>query len=79
VQTLREGAPNRLSLFSAHQMGTARMHAKAAHGVTDGEGRVHGVRGLSVADASLFPEASGVNPMLTIMALARRCASAMIR
>jgi choline dehydrogenase-like flavoprotein len=27
-----------------------------------------------VADASLFPQASGVNPMLTIMAMARRVA-----
>jgi choline dehydrogenase-like flavoprotein len=32
------------------------------------------VRGLYVADASLFPTGLGVNPMLTVMALARRVA-----
>ena len=30
--------------------------------------------GLYVADASLFPTGLGVNPMLTVMALARRVA-----
>ena len=65
-------APNRATFYSAHQMGTARMHADPEHGVVDGMGRVHGVEGLIVADASVFPLASGVNPMLTIMALAHR-------
>jgi choline dehydrogenase-like flavoprotein len=69
-------APNRLAVFSAHQMGTARMHRDPARGVVDPSGRVHGVDGLLVADASVFPLASGVNPMLTIMALAHRAVSA---
>ena len=64
--------PNRLAVFSAHQMGTARMHRDPARGVTDTAGNVHGVAGLMVADAAVFPLASGVNPMLTIMALAHR-------
>jgi choline dehydrogenase-like flavoprotein len=68
-------APNRIGLFSAHQMGTCRMHRDPAHGVVDEFGAVHGVRGLLVADASVFPLASGVNPMLTIMALAHRSMS----
>jgi choline dehydrogenase-like flavoprotein len=65
-------APNRIAMFSAHQMGTCRMHRDPAQGVVDESGAVHGVRGLMVADASVFPLASGVNPMLTIMALAHR-------
>ncbi|MBV8580965.1 MAG: GMC family oxidoreductase, partial [Candidatus Eremiobacteraeota bacterium] len=65
-------------LFSAHQMGTARMAASAADGVVDPDGRVYGVAGLLVADASVFPNASGVNPMLTIMALAHRTVSVLI-
>jgi len=72
----RRGAgSNRLGVFSAHQMGTCRTHADPARGVVNASGAVHGVRGLFVADASVFPLSSGVNPMLTIMALAHRTAS----
>jgi choline dehydrogenase-like flavoprotein len=42
--------------------------------VCDERGAVRGVPGLYVADASLFPASSGVNPMLTIMALAHMVA-----
>ena len=66
------------ALFSAHQMGTARMAASSADGVLDPEGRVYGVEGLFVTDSSAFPSASGVNPMLTIMALAHRATQAAI-
>ena len=65
-------APNRVGMFSAHQMGTARMGGRAESSVADADGRVRGVDGLVIADASAFPNASGVNPMLTVMALARR-------
>src|SRR5207253_8824391 len=63
--------PNRVAVFSAHQMSTARMGGRR-DAVDYPEGRVSGVRRLYVADASRFPSASGVNPMLTVMALARR-------
>ncbi|MBU6423246.1 MAG: GMC family oxidoreductase [Chloroflexota bacterium] len=68
----RGTAPNRIALFTAHQMSTCRMGADAATSVADPDGAVRGVRGLYVADASAFPTASGVNPTLTIMALAMR-------
>ena len=55
------------------------MDADAANGIVDAAGRVHGLRNVIVADASVFPQASGVNPMLTIMALAHRSASAFAR
>jgi choline dehydrogenase-like flavoprotein len=74
----RASTKSPVALFSAHQMGTARMAATAANGAIDPEGRVYGVEGLLVADASAFPTASGVNPMLTIMALAHRTTSAFI-
>ena len=67
-------APNRLPLFTAHQMGTCRLGADRATSVADPYGQVHGIRGLFVADASGFPTASGVNPMLSVMALAYRVA-----
>lgn len=74
-------APNRGTVFSAHQMGTARMGADPRTHVCDPAGRVRAsqrsgraIRGLYVGDASLFPTAIGVNPMITVMALARRVA-----
>jgi choline dehydrogenase-like flavoprotein len=72
---------NRASVFSAHQMGTVRMGASPREHACDPAGRVRlgpaddrVIRGLYVADASLFPTGLGVNPMLTVMALARRVA-----
>jgi choline dehydrogenase-like flavoprotein len=61
---------NRCGVFSAHQMGTCRMGADARRSVTDERGAVRGVPGLYVSDASLFPASSGVNPMITVMAMA---------
>ncbi|KAK4102424.1 long-chain fatty alcohol dehydrogenase [Parathielavia hyrcaniae] len=55
---------------SAHQMGTCRMSAEPKDGVVDPRGQVWGTEGLYVADASVFPSASGVNPMVTSMAIA---------
>ncbi|KAI8932956.1 hypothetical protein NX059_010425 [Plenodomus lindquistii] len=71
LRTLRAKAfPSESVFVSAHQMGTCRMSAAAKDGVVDPEGRVWGTQGLYVADASVFPSASGVNPMVTNMAIA---------
>ena len=51
-------------------MGTCRMGATPAGSVVDSYGAVHGLRGLYVCDTSVFPTASGVNPMLTVLGLA---------
>ena len=72
--------PNRGGVFSAHQMGSVRMGADAGEHPCDPRGRVRTRRadrvvpGLYVGDGSLFPTGIGVNPMVTIMALARRVA-----
>lgn len=70
--------PNRPFVFSAHQMGTVRAGSDPKTSVCDPFGRVRALAGLHVADSSLFPSASGVNPMLTIMALAERTARAVL-
>lgn len=66
--------PCRMALFSAHQMGTAAMGRDPATSVTDSWGRCHAYRNLFVCDGSLFPTSLGVNPQITIAALADRTA-----
>lgn len=60
----------RMGMISFHQMGTARMSHDRRDGVVNSRGECFELPGLFVADASAFPLSSGVNPMLTIMALA---------
>ncbi|MDQ4065751.1 MAG: GMC oxidoreductase, partial [Actinomycetota bacterium] len=61
------------SLFASfHQMGTCRMGADPTMSVVDADHQTHEVRDLYVIDGSNFPDASGVNPMLTIFGLANR-------
>ncbi len=59
-----------MSFVCFHQMGAAAIGSDTRNSVVSESGEVHGVRGLYVADGSLFPGSSGVNPMLTIMAIA---------
>jgi choline dehydrogenase-like flavoprotein len=70
--------PHRGTIASAHQMGTLRMGASPAAHPADPDGRLRRdsrgsvIPGLYVADTSTFPTAIGVNPMITVMAMARR-------
>ena len=70
--------PHRGTFASAHQMGTIRMGADPRSHPADERGRVRAdsrgsiIPGLYVADGSTFPTGIGVNPMLSIMAMARR-------
>jgi choline dehydrogenase-like flavoprotein len=67
-----------LELFTVHLMGTARMGSRPEESVVDLSGQIWDLPGAYVADASLFPTAIGVNPQITIMALATRIAGRMI-
>ena len=71
-----ERAPHDRVALSAHQMGTCRLGSDPQTSVADGRGELHDVRGVWIGDASGFPTPSGVNPMIAIMALARRTAFA---
>jgi choline dehydrogenase-like flavoprotein len=62
-----------------HHMGTTRMSDSPRTGVTDGEGKVHGLANLYVAGSSLFATAGWANPTQTILALALRTADAISR
>jgi choline dehydrogenase-like flavoprotein len=71
-----EGASYERTAYSAHQMGSCRMGSDPATSVADGDGELHDVKGVWIGDASALPTAPGVNPMLTVMAVARRTAHA---
>lgn len=71
-----ETAPCEGLAYSAHQMGSCRLGADPATSVAGPWGELHDVPGVWIGDAAALPTAPGVNPMLTIMALARRTAHA---
>jgi choline dehydrogenase-like flavoprotein len=80
VAALRDRAwgPHDLTLFSAHVNGTCRMGTDPDRSGVDSTGERHGVRGLYVADGSLFPTGLGVNPHATIMAMSTMITERMI-
>ncbi|MGR9105400.1 MAG: GMC oxidoreductase [Gammaproteobacteria bacterium] len=55
-----------------HHMGTMRMHEDPKRGVVNADCRVHGIENLYIASSACFPTSGGVNPTLTIVALAIR-------
>jgi len=64
----------RLEASSQHPLGSARMGAEPSSSVVDGAGRAWEVDELYVADGSVLPTSLGVNPQLSIMAVATRMA-----
>jgi long-chain-alcohol oxidase len=69
----------RLALFSFHIMGSARLGGSARTSAINPEGETWEVHNLFVMDGSSFPSASGVNPMISIEAIARRNALVLAR
>jgi long-chain-alcohol oxidase len=67
----------RLALNSFHIMSSARMGGSPATSACDPEGQTWDVRDLYVLDGSAFPTASGVNPQISIQAIAHMSASAL--
>ena len=67
-----------LVLMAFHPLGTARADARPDHGVVNGDLRLHDMDNVWVADASVIPSSIGVNPQITIMALATRLAYALL-
>ncbi|QQO23428.1 GMC family oxidoreductase [Bradyrhizobium diazoefficiens] len=69
------GASNLIETAStAHLMGTCRMGTSASDSVTNADGRTWDIPNLWICDGSLFPTCGGVNPSMTIYALALRAA-----
>lgn len=77
IAGLREAAtkPAQLALAGFHPVGTAAMGRDPERCAVDPWGESYTLSGLYVADASIFPDCVGVNPQITIMAMATRIAA----
>jgi choline dehydrogenase-like flavoprotein len=62
-----------------HLMGCCPIGTESNKSVIDPEFRLHGFKNIFCADSSIFPNAPGINPSLTIMALSRKAAHSIIR
>lgn len=71
-------SPYEHAIFSAHQMGSCRMGKDRGSSVAGPWGELHDTPGVWIGDASAFPSAAGVNPMVSVMALAHRTAEAIL-
>lgn len=67
--------PATANLMTIHLTSSVRMGEDRGLTGTDSFGRVHGFENLRVADASLLPDAPGVNPQAGIMTIADRNAA----
>jgi choline dehydrogenase-like flavoprotein len=63
--------PYHTAISSAHCQATVKMGADKTTSVVNARGESHHVRNLIVCDSSVFPESCGVNPMLSVMTMAR--------
>lgn len=73
--------PRRLrdfTLYAAHPMATCRMGRDRSDSVVGPDGRAHGLPGLWISDASVFPTSLGVNPQLTVYAVGDRIGRRML-
>jgi len=57
-----------------HPIGTCRMDTDAARGVVDDQLRVHGLQGLRIADASIFPTMPSGNTNAPSIMVGEKCA-----
>lgn len=68
----------RFECTSQHPLGTCRMGPDPATSVVDPRGRVWQTDNLWVADGSIVPTSLGVNPQVTVMAMAHRVATGIV-
>jgi len=62
-----------------HLMGGCNMGVDPAKSVTSPEFRLHGSRNIYLGDSSIFPNAPGINPAFTIMALSLKAAEQILK
>jgi choline dehydrogenase-like flavoprotein len=67
-------AMSRVECTSQHPLGSCQMGTSPSNSVVDSRGAVWGIDQLYLADGSIVPTSLGVNPQLTVMAMATRVA-----
>ena len=72
AEVRNKGFAKDVAFGSWHQMGSCRMGVDPATSAVGPQNESHEVRNLYVMDASTFPTASGVNPMVSIYGIANR-------
>lgn len=70
--------PKAYTMVATHLFGTCRMGSDPAKSVVRPDFRHHTVDGLYVADSSVFPSNTGVNPQTSILAMATLCARSVV-
>ena len=78
VEKLWTGPPL-TGVSSSHDLGGLRMGMDQARSVVDADLRAHEVPNLYVMSGAVFPSCAGINPTLTIQALALRAADRLAR
>lgn len=68
----------RANAWGHHASGTCAIGARQAGGVVDGDFRVHGVTGLRVVDASVFPRIPGFFIVSAVYMIAEKAASVIL-
>lgn len=69
-----EWGMNQVGLYSAHPLGTCGTGNDPKRSVVDEHCQTHDVKGLFVIDGSVTPMSLGVNPQITILAIAEKSA-----
>jgi choline dehydrogenase len=68
----------RANAWGHHASGTCAIGARAEGGVVDGDFRVHGVQGLRVVDASVFPRIPGFFIVSAVYMIAEKAAAVIL-
>ncbi|HET9380790.1 MAG TPA: GMC family oxidoreductase [Streptomyces sp.] len=76
---VRRSGHRGLHLSAFHPTGTAALGADGRRAPVRPDGRLRGAEGVLVADACLLPSSPGVNPQVTIMALAHAVSEGAVR
>jgi hypothetical protein len=69
-------SPGDIEISAYHPLGTCRMGTDPTRSCIGPDGEAHDTQALYIADGSALPSSLGVNPQLTIMAVALRTAEA---